>query len=472
MTMHRMSVGGRAPVPTARTETAESHGVGRYVATFLVALAGLLLVAAFFGDWGWSWLLWIVVGAASGSIGRSGRGVLSAWLAVAAFYASAMWLGLIVQLGRFWILGALVGALLLGGGYAIGTLVRWRNPAEGARAWWRSLSRVGRRSFIVLIAAGLLGSGVYTGYVGYVGSAELIDAGKAYPHCWTPDVRYGWSYEAINYDKADDARLAAANPGMEFCSTPPSAGDEVVSSDGVRLAGWYIPAASDIGPTGPTLVIAPGWTSSKSEVLKYAPPFHDAFNLVLVDLRDQGRSDRAPISWGVNERHDVRAMVDWLVERKHPSWIGAMGNSMGAISVLAAAVDDPRIEALILDSMQASIVAAVGQGLEQENNQPAVPGSWAAVAGLSLRLGTDVTQVDPVRTIVRVGDRPVLLIHGTADILDVPAQASEPNFHAALDAGVPVELQYCRGGSHGQLIEACPDEWARWARSFLEGVMG
>jgi pimeloyl-ACP methyl ester carboxylesterase len=257
---------------------------------------------------------------------------------------------------------------------------------------------------------------------------------------------------------------------MESCSTPPSAGDEVVSSDGVRLAGWYVPAAGGIGPTGPTIVIAPGWTSSKSEVLKYAPPFHEAFNLVLVDLRDQGRSDRASVSWGINERHDVRAMVDWLVEHKHPSWIGAMGNSMGAISVLAAAVDDPRIEALILDSMQASIVAAVGQGLERENGQPAVPGSWAAVTGLSLRLGTDVTQVDPVRTIARLGDRPVLLIHGTADVLDVPAQASEPNFHAALEAGVPVELQYCPGGTHGQLIEACPAEWARWAQSFLEGA--
>ena len=68
--------------------------------------------------------------------------------------------------------------------------------------------------------------------------------------------------------------------------------------------------------------------------------------------------------------------------------------------------------------------------------------------GEAVALGTDVTQVDPVRSIARLGDRPVLLIHGTADILDVPAEASEPNFHAALDAGVPVELQYCQGGTH------------------------
>jgi hypothetical protein len=28
----------------------------------------------------------------------------------------------------------------------------------------------------------------------------------------------------------------------------------------------------------------------------------------------------------------------------------------------------------------------------------------------------------------------------------------------------------CEGGTHGQLIEACPDDWATWAVSFLDRV--
>src|SRR3990172_8343971 len=35
----------------------------------------------------------------------------------------------------------------------------------------------------------------------------------------------------------------------------PPAGTGVVASDGVGIAGWYIPAASGSGPTGPTVVI-------------------------------------------------------------------------------------------------------------------------------------------------------------------------------------------------------------------------
>jgi hypothetical protein len=63
-------------------------------------------------------------------------------------------------------------------------------------------------------------------------------------------VRYGWQYEAINYDIADDAVLQRENPDMEHCASQGStAGGEVVTADGVPIGGWYIPAADGAGPT-------------------------------------------------------------------------------------------------------------------------------------------------------------------------------------------------------------------------------
>jgi fermentation-respiration switch protein FrsA (DUF1100 family) len=165
-------------------------------------------------------------------------------------------------------------------------------------------------------------------------------------------------------------------------------------------------------------------------------------------------------------------MLDWLERTKHPTWIAAVGNSMGAATVLAEAVSDPRVQALILDSMHAHAVVSIGDGLEAENGHPSLPGSWAIVAGVALRLGADWTVVDPVRTIVKVGDRPVLLTHGTNDALDRPAESADLNFHAALEAGVPVELQYCQGGTHGAVIDTCPEAWSRWVTSFLSGARG
>ena len=244
----------------------------------------------------------------------------------------------------------------------------------------------------------------------------------------------------------------------------------MVSSDGVPIDGWYIPAASGIGPAGPTVLIVHGGKANKSDVLKYAPPFHPTYNLVLLDLRNSGRSGAALATWGLREQWDLRAMIDWLVRIKNPAWIGVMGNSNGGATAVLEAGTDPRVRALVLDSMHASVVAQLGSVLETENSLPAWPGSWAIVVGASLRIGADITTVDPVRTIGRLGTRPVLLIHGSADLVDRPAESAERNLAAALAAGVPVGLEICPGAGHGVVIDICPDQWARWAVSFMDAA--
>jgi pimeloyl-ACP methyl ester carboxylesterase len=447
----------------------------RHGALFVAGLIGLLLVAALFGSSPWSWLLWIGVGLLVGAMAGSGRLVWLAWSSVLAFYPVSLALGLTERLGPFWFLGAAIGAGLVSVGFAIGVpLARGRDPWARNRSAWRAIRPVWRRLIVVAIALGLMGLAVYTAYVGAAGAAEFVRPAARQTDCRTPAGRYGWEYEAINYDKLDDLtlkpRLTTDEDGMPVWVCPTQgavAGDEVVTSDGIRIAGWYIPAASGIGPSGPTVVIVHGWKANKSEALKYAPPFHDTFNLVLVDLRNGGRSSDTDTTMGVREQLDVEAMIDWLARTKHPTWLGAMGNSMGAATALAAAASDPRIEALILDSAHARFVVSTGNGLETEYGHPSLPGSWAIAGGVSLRIGADVTAIDPVRTIARMGDRPVLLIHGTGDLVDRPSESAEVNLHAALVAGVPVELHYCPGATHGRVIDTCPDEWARWAVSFM-----
>jgi pimeloyl-ACP methyl ester carboxylesterase len=327
-----------------------------------------------------------------------------------------------------------------------------------------------RRLVALVVVIGLIAFLGYAGYVGAVGSDEYVRQPGSSEACDTPGTRFGWNYEAINYDRADDDRLVADNPDLSHCATSGSpAGSEVVSSDGIPLAGWYIPGES-IPPTGPTLVIVHGGRNTKSGVLKYAPPFHSAYNLVLLDLRNTGRSGDDLSTPGFLERQDVRAMIDWLERTKHPDWIGLVGNSNGAAASLAEAVDDDRIQALVLDSMHASVVAQLGNVLTTENGHPAWPGSWAIVLGVSLRVGGDITSVDPIRTITRIGTRPVLLIHGSADLIDRPADSLEPNVRAARDAGVDVEVHVCDGAGHGSVIDTCPADWATWATSFLEAA--
>jgi pimeloyl-ACP methyl ester carboxylesterase len=315
----------------------------------------------------------------------------------------------------------------------------------------------------------------FAGYGFVAGSAEYLAGVADHAGCETPGSRFGWAYEAINYDRADDARLLAANPDPTHCKGQGSvAGRGVVASDGVQLAGWYIPAAhgypppaTGAGPAGPTVVIVHGGKSNKSGMLAYAPPLHDAYNLLIVDLRNSGRSAAADSTGGLHEQRDLRAMLDWLARVKHPAWIAVVGNSNGAATALAEALGDQRVRALVLDSMHAGVERQIGNVIVTERHLPAWPAAWALVAGVSFRLGESLESVDPVRSIARLDGRPVMLTHGEADLVDRPSDSLELNVAAALAAGVNLEFHVCAGAGHGRVVEVCAAEWAAWVQTFL-----
>jgi pimeloyl-ACP methyl ester carboxylesterase len=340
------------------------------------------------------------------------------------------------------------------------------------------VGRTGRRGagriaalVLGLATALVLAVGIgYTAYVAVVGSEALIHP-TGNPDCRTPLVRYGWTYEAINYDIADDAVLRSSNSNMEKCSSQgATAGTEVVTSDGIRIAGWYIPAANGTAATGATVVLVHGFAANKSEVLKYAVPLHAMYNVVAMDLRGGGRSSKSDVTFGPREKLDLEAMIDWLERTKHPAHIAVMGNSMGGATAVLAAVNDQRIEALILDSTHARIEDILGRRLEVDEGQPSLPGTPAWLFGIWLRTGLNLMDSNPVNFIPALGHRPLLLIHGTADVHDLPSRSVDANYNAALAAGVPVELHMCEGATHGKVIDTCPVDWGRWSVEFLNRV--
>ncbi|MEP6468795.1 MAG: hypothetical protein ABJC24_03405, partial [Chloroflexota bacterium] len=139
-----------------------------------------------------------------------------------------------------------------------------------------------RRLLTLLLILVLVGGIGYTVYVGYEGSRQAVNVDEARDRdCRTPDVLFGWEYEAINYDIADDATLKADNPDMADCASQGARADnEVVTTDGIRIGGWYVPAANGAGPTAPTVILLHGYSGNKSGALRYGAELHESFNLV------------------------------------------------------------------------------------------------------------------------------------------------------------------------------------------------
>jgi pimeloyl-ACP methyl ester carboxylesterase len=321
-------------------------------------------------------------------------------------------------------------------------------------------------AILVILAIAAIG---YTGYVGYEGSRQLVTA-PATGDCRTPEVQFGWSYEAINYDIADDAQLQARNPDLTKCTYQGTeAGDDVVTDDGIPIAGWYIPAANGAGPTGPTVVLVHGFTNNKSNILRYGEGLHDAFNVVAFDMRNVGRSGGDATTAGVLEQKDLRAVIDWLERTKHPAHIGVLGNSLGAATAMAEGVGDPRVEAIALDSMHTRLRYQIEARL-QHAGHPAYPGTWAVFLGIWIRTGVDVGSIDAEDELAKWGQRPMLLTHGTGDTEDLPAR-TQSFFDEATAAGIPAELHFCDGSGHnapkGMPVDVCRDAFAGWVADFF-----
>ena len=341
------------------------------------------------------------------------------------------------------------------------------------------MSKRKRIGVSVLVLAVVVGVG-YTVYVGAEGSRRVVAAAGP-GDCRTPDVQFGWAYEAINYDVADDAQLQARNPNLEKCTYLGSkAGDAVVTDDGIRIAGWYVPAGNGAGPEAPTIVLAHGFLASKSGILKFGQGLHETFNLVAFDFRNVGRSTGDLSTGGVLEQRDLRAVIDWLERTKHPARIGVLANSFGAATALAEATSDPRVEALALDSMHTRTRYQLEARLQHEPirlgpvmlpiNHPAYPGTWAIVLGSWMRTGVDIGSIDAEDRLSKIGQRAMLLTHGTADNEDLP-ERTQTFYDEAIAAGIPAELQWCAGSGHnapaGMPAEVCKDAFAGWVRDFF-----
>lgn len=329
-------------------------------------------------------------------------------------------------------------------------------------------SRLVRWVLVVAVVAAI----GYFGYMGWEGSAQLVHPPHPNTSCQTPGSLKGWQYEAINYDRAADDALHAQEADLNDCASPGApAGTDVVASDGIKVAGWWIPAAAGIGPKGPTVVLVHGYGDNKSGMLPYAAFLHDRYNLLLFDLRNGGQSSGDKTTQGIEERRDLEAMLDWLVRTKAPQKIVAFGQSMGGQTSINVVAHDQRVVALILDSTHDRLATAMVARIHNAGYPLGEVGYLAIALGTWIRTGENVLSEDPIEALPALVDRPVLLLQGGSDI-DVPPASADRMAAAARAAGVDLELHVCAPATHGHLDEECPADYGKWLNDFMARALG
>ncbi len=235
--------------------------------------------------------------------------------------------------------------------------------------------------------------------------------------------------------------------------------------DNTAIRGWFFPAAG--GTPAPALVLCHGIWTGRRECLPWALRFSQAgYNVLCFDFRAHGDSAGRFISVGHGETLDVLGAVGWLrtrpeVDRRR---IGLLGFSMGGAAAIQAAARCQDIAAVAADSAYASFIEAVRYSFHVVGRLPHYP-----FAPLALYWAKRIVQVDPhalrpVDSIGRIAPRPVLLVHGGADLV-VPVDHARLLFQAADE---PKDLWIEPGVGHVGARDKDPDAYVARVESFFQ----
>lgn len=225
-------------------------------------------------------------------------------------------------------------------------------------------------------------------------------------------------------------------------------------SEGVPMAGWAIrPEAdgSDADGQRPVVVIAHGWGSNRSRVLRYAHPLVEAGYAVFVyDARCHGESGSVKAPTGLMFAADVAAAV--AAAAKQPGFDAAnmavLGHSMGGLGALLAYADGLPVRAVITDNAPLTLETILRSELRRRKLprfplDRIIPRIWLYRAGIPY---ADVRRIDMPGWLaanaeaVREGrGKPVLMIHSTGDPVIPPEElrsviARAPVEHRFVDA--------------------------------------
>jgi fermentation-respiration switch protein FrsA (DUF1100 family) len=252
------------------------------------------------------------------------------------------------------------------------------------------------------------------------------------------------------------AAVVAANLGRPY--------EEVAvrTSDGLELAGWYVPSLN-----GAAVIAFPGRRGPVPHARMLA---RHGYGVLLLDMRGQGESEGDPNAFGWGSENDLDAAVAYLERRGdvRDGRIGGLGLSVGGEQLLEAAALNPALRAVVSEgagwrSVRESFARQGPTSLELWLQAPTDAVLTAATAALAWQAPPPALD----GLVTRIAPRPVFLIYGEHD--NGGERALTPAYYQA--AGQPKTLWEVPGAGHTGGLDAQPDEYERRVVGFFDEAL-
>jgi uncharacterized protein len=231
------------------------------------------------------------------------------------------------------------------------------------------------------------------------------------------------------------------------------------TSDGLKLAGWYVPSRN-----GAAVIAFPGRKGPQDRTRMLV---RHGYGVLLFDRRGEGESEGDGNAFGWGGDRDILAAIEFLQRRPDVEGgrIGGIGLSVGGELMLQTAAEGGGLDAVVADG------AGTRSAAEQLDGEITGVEKWLSlplVATLTASTAVFSNSMPPEKLIdlmPRIAPRPVLLIQSKG----APNETMNPAYHRA--AREPKQLWQAPADDHMGALEARPEEYERRVVGFFDDAL-
>lgn len=245
------------------------------------------------------------------------------------------------------------------------------------------------------------------------------------------------------------------------------------AQDGVLLRGFLVPPPSRAPKF--VAVLTHGLWRGALEIETVGAMFRDLGGTVLLlELRNHGRSQHATFTFGVDESHDVLAAVAFVRARPELRDLPLVlfGVSLGSAATALAAPRVERLAGIVLDAPIDS-VGAVADRMVTGRRRLVPQWAWSDLKrALSTWSGTSIDEIAPKRELTRLSSDVRALVIGGADDARCPPEAAQAVFDAIPCSADRKVLWIEPDADHGKVWHDAPDRYREHLRAFVTAIVG
>jgi fermentation-respiration switch protein FrsA (DUF1100 family) len=260
-------------------------------------------------------------------------------------------------------------------------------------------------------------------------------------------VLFAYGYTHLGRSKVPEAHLGVSYEAVTF-----------LTSDRLRLAGWYVPSKNRAA-----IIVLParGRSGPQEHVRMLA---RHGYGVLIFDPRGTGQSQGDPHRWGGEK--DVKAALEFLRGRREvdPERIGGHGLSLGGELMLQTAGETTALKAVVSE----------GAGVRSIREQMDKPGArkWLSVptwVTLTAAIAVFTNHAPPPNLnglVARISPRSVFLIYSGH-----PVGGEELNATFYASAGPPRTLWRIADAGHTDGLNRHPAEYERRVIAFFDNAL-